>query len=539
MKDLLRRAQPSKFEDLAAFNALYRPGALSVGMVEEFIKRKSGQKKVTYILPETRPLLEETYGVIAYQEQVMQIAVDIAGFTMGEADVLRKAMGKKKPEVMAEQKEKFVSGAVAKGFDRRKAQELWEHVEPFAGYGFNKSHSVAYAMLAYKTAYLKAHHPVAFMAAMLTSEMSSADDIAKYLQECREMSIGILPPDINESEWAFTAMADAIRFGLGAVKGLGEGAVEAVLEARGRVGRFDSLLQLASAVDLKQTNRKVFECLIKSGCFDALGSSRRSLVESLDRVLEDVQRRQREKDEGQGSLFGGGFVRPLEIEDRGEWEAAERLRYERETLGFYLSGNPLSEHRETLRRLVNHSISDLSGALGATVRIGGLVSRPRKLKIKSGPNAGRLMGRFFLEDTDGSVQVALFADDYNKFGHLIEEHAAIVVRGAVQERGGEIEVRAEQVEALDLAGTVEPAALELIIDAGASTRLLLQVRELLIEHPGQTPVSLQLELAESTVEIATEERFNVSAGETLRGALGGLLGDEAVRLRYAPKEAGV
>ena len=194
MKDLLRRAAPSRFMDLAAFNALYRPGALSVGMVEEFIKRKRGEKKVQYILPETRPILEETYGVIAYQEQVMQIAVEVAGFTMAEADVLRKAMGKKKLEVMVEQKAKFVAGAKARGKDPRKAERLWDYIEPFAGYGFNKAHSVAYALLAYQTAYLKVHYPVAFMAAMLTSEMASKDNVAKYMQECREMGIAVLPP---------------------------------------------------------------------------------------------------------------------------------------------------------------------------------------------------------------------------------------------------------------------------------------------------------------------------------------------------------
>ncbi|HEV8631554.1 MAG TPA: DNA polymerase III subunit alpha, partial [Thermoanaerobaculia bacterium] len=224
MKDMLRRAAPSRFMDLAAFNALYRPGPLSVGMVEEFIKRKRGDKKVQYLLPETRPILEETYGVIAYQEQVLRIAVDVAGFTMGEADVLRKAMGKKKLEVMLEQKQKFVEGAKGLGKDPRKAAALWDYIEPFAGYGFNKAHSVAYAMLAYQTAYLKAHYPVAFMAAMLTSEMASKDNVAKYMRECRGMGIAVLPPDVNESNWTFTVLADTIRFGLGAVKGIGEGA---------------------------------------------------------------------------------------------------------------------------------------------------------------------------------------------------------------------------------------------------------------------------------------------------------------------------
>ena len=268
MKDLLRRAKPSRFEDLAAFNALYRPGALSVGMVEEYIQRKLGRKRVKYALPETEPILSETYGVIVYQEQVMQIAVEVAGFSLGEADVLRKAMGKKKLEVMEQQKEKFISGAAGRGVPAQKAKDLWEYIEPFAGYGFNKSHSVAYAILAYKTAYLKAHYPVAFMAAMLNSELSSSDSIAKYVRECRKMGIEVLPPDINESDWWFTAVEGRIRFGLGGVKGVGEGAVEEILETRRRVGRFDSLTTFAGELDGRQVNHKVFEMLVKGGCFD-------------------------------------------------------------------------------------------------------------------------------------------------------------------------------------------------------------------------------------------------------------------------------
>ncbi|HYH46843.1 MAG TPA: DNA polymerase III subunit alpha, partial [Thermoanaerobaculia bacterium] len=248
MTDLLRRAQPSKFEDLAAFNALYRPGALSVGMVEEYIQRKLGRKKVKYIFPETETILEETYGVIVYQEQVMLIAVAVAGFSMAEADVLRKAMGKKKADVMAKMKQKFADGAAARGKARDKAEELWDYIEPFAGYGFNKSHSVAYAMLAYKTAYLKAHYPVAFMAAMLNSELSSSDSIAKYLGECRNMGIGMLAPDINESDFAFTVVGKDIRFGLGAIKGLGQGAIEEILTVRRRTGRFRGLAHLACEV---------------------------------------------------------------------------------------------------------------------------------------------------------------------------------------------------------------------------------------------------------------------------------------------------
>src|SRR5262249_27750012 len=268
MTDLLRRARPSKFEDLAAFNALYRPGALSVGMVEEYIQRKLGKRKVKYFLPETEPILAETYGVITYQEQVMLIAVAVAGFTMAEADVLRKAMGKKKAEVMAEQKEKFLRGAVGRGVAKEKAKELWDYIEPFAGYGFNKSHSVAYAMLAYKTAYLKAHHPVAFMAAMLNSELSSSDAIAKYISQCRNMGVAALRAGGKEGEGAARVGGGATRLGGGGVRGGGGGAIEGVRAARGRLGKFRSLPPLACELDPRHVNRKVFESLVKAGAFD-------------------------------------------------------------------------------------------------------------------------------------------------------------------------------------------------------------------------------------------------------------------------------
>ncbi|HJX26426.1 MAG TPA: DNA polymerase III subunit alpha, partial [Thermoanaerobaculia bacterium] len=264
MTDLLRRVKPSRFDELAALNALYRPGALSVGMVEEYIQRKQG-RKFNYALPETKPILEETYGVFVYQEQVMLTAVAVAGFTMADADKLRKAMGKKKADEMAKMKAKFVEGAAKRGVAPEKSSALWDYIEPFAGYGFNKSHSVAYAFLAYKTAYLKAHFPVAFMAAMLNSELSSSDAIAKYIGECKNMGIPLLPPDINESSYFFTVAEDKVRFGLGAVKGVGESAVEAVLEARRRVGRFRSLAHLTTEVDLRLANRKVFECMVKAG----------------------------------------------------------------------------------------------------------------------------------------------------------------------------------------------------------------------------------------------------------------------------------
>jgi DNA polymerase III subunit alpha len=533
MKDLLRRAQPSRFEDLAAFNALYRPGALSMGMVEHYIQRKNGQQKIRYILPETKPILEETYGVIVYQEQVMQIAVEIAGFTMGEADVLRKAMGKKKAEVMAEQKEKFSEGAKKRGVAVAKAKELWDYIEPFAEYGFNKSHSVAYAMLAYQTAYLKAHHPVAFMAAMLTNEMSSSDEIAKYFAECREMGIAVLPPDANESNWPFTVDGDRIRFGLGAVKGIGEGSVEAILAARHRVGRFRSLAHFAAEVDPKSLNRKTFEALIKAGCFDALGS-RWSLLPVLDDILAHAERRRAEQAAGQGTLFGGSATpEPGPDTSAAPWPEDERLRYEKETLGLYLTGNPLAAHQTRLEHLTTATSADIrEGNIEGTMTVGGLVTRLKKIKIKSGANAGKLMGRFVLEDLHGSVPVALFADQMQRFGSLLEDGAVILVRGQIRNRGSEIEMSVEDITPLEKAVGRLIAAFEIRLKEGLPQGEMLRLRDALVEHAGDVPVAFKIQLPTGTVAIEVPERFRVRLGPELDRRIEAILGPGAVQRRF-------
>jgi DNA polymerase-3 subunit alpha len=537
MTDLLRRARPSKFEDLAAFNALYRPGALSVGMVEEYIQRKLGKKKVKYFLPETREILEETYGVIVYQEQVMRIAVAVAGFTMAEADVLRKAMGKKKADVMAKMKEQFVSGAAARGVQRQKAEELWDYIEPFAGYGFNKSHSVAYAMLAYKTAYLKTHYPVAFMTAMLNSEMSSSDTIAKYIAECRNnMGIRILPPDVNESAYYFTVSgggaAEAIRFGMGAVKGVGEGAIESVLAARARVGRFRSLTHFACEIDLRLANHKVLECLIKAGAFDGLGIDRAALAASLDPILDFAQRRRREREEGQGSLFGGPAglteIEPQPNLATPPWPERERLRYEKEALGFYLTGNPLSEHQARLEGLVTHTTAGLREGVEGSVTVGGVVGSVSRVKIKSGPNAGRFMGRFVLEDLEGSLAVTLFANQLQEFGRYVVEEAVVLVKGQVRERGSDIELTVEDIVPLDDTAPA-PAAVTLAVGSGLPQADMLRLRDLLFEHPGDVPVTLEVRLPDRTVRIAARENCKIAYSPQLAAAIQAILGPGSVK----------
>jgi DNA polymerase-3 subunit alpha len=531
MRDMLRRAQPSRFEDLCAFNALYRPGALSVGMVDRFIARKLGREKVVFVFPELEPILLETHGVIAYQEQVMQIAVAIAGFTMAEADVLRKAMGKKKAEVMAEQKQKFLDGAETKGFARGKAEELWNLIEPFAGYGFNKSHSVAYAMLAYKTAYLKAHYPVAFMAAMLSSEIASTDDVVKYVGECREMGIAVLPPDVNVSEWAFTVEGPAVRFGLGGVKGLGEGAVEAILASRRRLGRFGGMAQLVAEVDARVVNAKVLETLVKSGACDGFGLHRAALFATIPRLLDWAQRRRREEEAGQVSLFGGapGESAPRVDAEAAAWPESERLRAEKEALGFFLTGNPLAEFERQIAQLTTHSTRALRDGYEGAATVGGLVTRVKRIKIKSGPNAGKVMARFSLEDLHGSLQVAVFVDALKKYDPLLVEDAAVVVRGGVRERGGEVEMMLEELTPLDQAATRLVRELRVELPPGLPRGTLLKLRDLVAEHPGEASLVLTLRFDdEADVRIVPERRFRVDYSPALVGEIEALVGRGSV-----------
>ncbi len=445
MVDLLRKARPTKFEDLAALNALYRPGALDAGMVDEFVRRKNGSSKAKYMVPAMKEFLEETYGVIVYQEQVMQIAQAVAGYSLGQADLLRKAMGKKDAAIMAAEREKFVSGAVANRYDQKKANEIFDYIEPFARYGFNKSHSVAYALVAYQTAWLKVHYPRHFMAALMTSEMDKTENVVKFIHEAGQMGIKVLPPDINESNYSFTVVGNDIRFGLGALKGVGEGAIESILEARRRNGRFKSLLQFCEEVDLRACNKKVLEALVKSGSFDFMGLTRKALYEQLEPTADSAQRDKDAKEKGQSSLFsipnvGPALSRPGPAGEpalRGsEWPDEEKLRYEKETLGFYVSGHPLNKYASELKIFSNANTETLYKFIDETVNIGGIVSQMKRSKIKKGPNEGKLMAKFVLDDQFGSVDVVVFSDLYSKYVKWLDNGIAVLLTAAVKDTGG-------------------------------------------------------------------------------------------------------
>jgi DNA polymerase-3 subunit alpha len=450
MVDLLRKARPTQFEDLAALNALYRPGALDAGMVDEYVKRKNG-KTVKYVVPAMKDVLEETYGVIVYQEQVMQIAQKVAAYSLGQADLLRKAMGKKDAAVMAAERGKFETGAVNNGYDKRKANEIFDYIEPFARYGFNKSHSVAYALVAYQTAWLKVHYPRHFMAALMSSEMDRTDAVVKFIGEAKQMGIEVLPPDVNESNMYFTVVGPNIRFGLGAVKGVGESAVESVLLARQKIGRYTSLLQFCEEVDLRACNKKVLEALIKSGSFDFLGMSRRALFEQLDATADSAQRTKDEKERGQNSLFsmfGGGQANlPVQkgagqaglpvLHKAPEWPEDERLKFEKETLGFYITGHPLNKYNDELKLFSNTTTDTLYKHIDEVVNIGGIVSQMKKSKIKKGPNEGKMMAKFFLDDQAGSVEVVCFSDLYAKHMRWLDNGVAVLVTATVKDTGGQ------------------------------------------------------------------------------------------------------
>jgi DNA polymerase III subunit alpha len=443
MVDLLRKSRPTRFEDLAALNALYRPGALDAGMVDEFVRRKNGSSKAKFLVPAMKEILEETYGVIVYQEQVMQIAQAVAGYSLGQADLLRKAMGKKDAEIMAAERDKFVSGAAANGYEKKKANEIFDYIEPFARYGFNKSHSVAYALVAYQTAWLKVHYPRHFMAALMTSEMDKTENVVKFIHETSQMGIKVLPPDINESNYSFTVVGNDIRFGLGAVKGVGESAIESILEARRHGGRFKSLMQFCEEVDLRACNKKVLEALVKSGSFDFIGLTRKALYEQLEPTADSAQRDKEAKERGQVSLFGStphpAFGHPLPAargEGSLEWPDEEMLRYEKETLGFYVSGHPLNKYSSELTMFSNANTETLYKFIDETVNIGGIVSQIKRSKIKKGPNEGKLMAKFVLDDQFGSVDVVVFSDLYSKYVKWLDNGVAVLLTAAVKDTGG-------------------------------------------------------------------------------------------------------
>jgi DNA polymerase-3 subunit alpha len=530
MKDLLVRLKPETFDDVIALVALYRPGPMESGMIDDYVACKHGRKKVEYLLPQLEPILKETYGVIVYQEQVMKIASDLANYSMAEADDLRKAMGKKIPAIMAKHRERFVNGSAQSEIPAEQAAPIFSLMEKFGGYGFNKSHSAAYALIAYQTAYLKAHYPVEFMASLLTSEMHSTDGVVKYIVECRNHNIAVLPPDINYSQTAFTVDGDKIRFGLVAVKNVGEAAIEAIVESR-QDGAFNSLFDFCERVDLKKVNKRVIESLIKCGAFDSTGAKRSQMIAALEDALDYGQRVQKERLDPQIGLFDGAVnpqvINAPALPDIEEWSENQRLAFEKESLGFYVSGHPLKRHAELLDKFTNAnaiSIKELKN--GNAVRIGGLVRSIKIIKTKRGD----LMAFVTIEDLHGAVEATVFSRVYTSVSDLLVEDSAIFIQGQVQKDEQSVKILAEKVVAMEKAEETWTASIHFNIEMSRTDReALVSLHKILKKHTGNCKAYLHLRSADnSDAIIALPSSMRLKSGGALMRDVNELLGYNAV-----------
>jgi DNA polymerase-3 subunit alpha len=433
MRDVLKRYQPARIEDLTALNALYRPGPIQGGMIDDFIARKQGRKEVSYILPELKEILSETWGVILYQEQVMQIANRLAGFSLGDADLLRKAMGKKKPEEMSAQRERFLTGSIAHKVPAKKAERIFDLMAEFAGYGFNKSHSCAYALLAYQTAWLKVHYPVEFMAAMLTSETGNTEKVVKFINEARTMGITVLPPDVNSSDLNFTPVGDSIRFGLAAIKNVGENTVKGILQAREALGGFTNFFEFCEAVDTRLLNKRVLESLVRAGALDGLGAHRAQMIAVIDRAIERSQKIQRARESGQHGLFAGGANAtapppPEMLPEVEEWPEHELLAAEYSTLGFFISGHPLDKYAGRLQDLQATELSTIEGRRnGEDIVVAGIIVQSRSMRSRRGARWAILT----LQDRTGVIEALVFPEAFQKLEPILKAAIPLLVKGRV------------------------------------------------------------------------------------------------------------
>ncbi len=536
MTDLVMKLKPRSFKEVIPLIALYRPGPLGSGMVEDYVSRKHGRTRVEYLVPELEELLEETLGVIVYQDQVLQIANRIGGYSLGEADLLRRAMGKKKPEEMAKHRDKFVNGARAQGIGEKEADELFRLMAEFAGYGFPKAHSTAYAYLTYQTAYLKANHPREFLAALLSIEAGNHDKLARYIAHARERKIDVLPPDVNESDRDFTPVAEGIRFGLAGVKNVGAGAIESILQVRGEAGAFQSLFDFTRRIDGRKVNRRVAESLVKCGAFDSLHANRAAVWAGLDAALETGAAAQRDREIGQAQLFGeaegssGGLV--AELPDAPPWTDQERLGFEKEVLGFYVTGHPLEAHAPALARIVDVTATTAAERVGREVRIGGLLSALRETRTRR----GKTMAFGVLEDLEGAFELVIFAEPYAAHRELLRRalesgkdaaQAALplIVTGSL-ESVDPPKLLLRDVFELAQAEERLAARVHIRIRAEEASRdRLAALRDVLAAHGGDCSVWLHLMIpGESETLLALPESRGVEPSDTMCKAVDGLFG---------------
>jgi len=538
MKDLLRNFKPESFRDLIALNALYRPGPLKSGMTDEFIKRKNHPERISYEFPELEPVLKETKGLIVYQEQVMKIATELAGFSLAEADILRKAMGKKETAVMKAQRQRFIQGAKKKGISTVKANKIFDQIKYFAGYGFNKSHSAAYAYLAYRTAYLKAHYPLCFLAALLTSEAErgATSQVVKYINECKEMGIRVLPPDINESDFNFTVVKGDIRFGLSAIKNVGEGAVKAILAAREKKGKFTSPFDIFQEVNPQVVNRKVIESLIKAGASDSLGWRRSQLFHLVDKMIDYAHDIQKIKSSKQNLLFGRSQMDapPVseEIKKMREWDESLFLSYEKDALGFYITSHPLAQFGNRLKRLVSDSINQLDEErdFNDEIRVAGIIYSLKPLKTRKEER----MATFILEDLSGRIEVVVFPDSYKKYYEYLREDQMVWVKGKFLGEGENRRIHLVQIMPLSEAFQKQAKRMILrIFLPGIEESIFEDLKSMLERSRGECPVLFELETPHSyRMVVQSVDIQGVSPSEELTKNVESLLGEGSVLIEY-------
>jgi DNA polymerase-3 subunit alpha len=502
MKELMINLVPSGFEDIIAVLALYRPGPLDSGMVDEYIDRKHGRKKIQYPLPQLEELLRDTYGLFVYQEQIMSTASVVADYSLGEADLLRRAMGKKKPEEMKAQRERFLEGAKRKGIKDKKAKEIFDAMEKFAEYSFNKSHSTAYALITYQTAYLKTHYPAEFMAALMSVEASNTDKVISSITECKQMSIPVLAPDVNVSLAGFTAFNGSIRFGLSAIKNVGEGTVEAVINARREKGKFESIYHFCENVEARKLNRRTFESLIKSGAFDSLYAGRARLYESLDTLLSYTSLKQKSSVEGQRSLFAlNDSVSLPELAEVDEWDEKEMLRNEMDVLGFYVTSHPMSKYVSEIGRLTENTDTETLAELKERreVSVAGVV---RSLTVKHTKSGSGIFGNMVLEDLKGSVEVVIFNDLLRKSLPLLEDKIEpVIVKGILEPSDERVKMRASDI--LPLRVLINSTTVHISLNGNSERDNFITLRDIFSSYPGDSHVHLHIETddGEAVIEV--------------------------------------
>ncbi len=530
MRAILKDLKPEVFEDIIALVALYRPGPLGSGMVDDFIKSKHGEKKVEYLHPILEPILRDTYGVILYQEQVMRIASDLGGFTLGEADLMRRAMGKKKPEILAGLRAQFTEGAVKNNVDGNIAGQVFDLIEYFAGYGFNKSHSAAYALVSYQTAYLKANYPVEFMAALLTSVRDNTDKVSFYIEECRRMGIDVLPPDVNVSGVDFTVAVDSIRFGMAAIKNVGLNAVKCIIYSKESGTPYTSFADFCQRVDTRVVNRRVLENLIKSGALDSLGHHRSQMMAAIDAGLGLAQLAQQDRQNGQRSLldFWGEDVKKtlsLDMPNISEYASGDLLAMEKEALGLYVSGHPLEQYRETILRHATHQTVSLKELEDRTeVVVGGMLNMVKRISTKKGDN----MAFANLEDLSGTVELVIFPRSYQQCASLLKVDSPVLARGVTSVNGEEAKVIVNSLETM----TLRKYGDLFIKFENTTMETITKVQMVLCAHPGECPVYLYFP-GDKKLALA-DRRFWVNLDSDVVQQLMSLMGPEQVKIKDTP-----